>query len=158
MFGKEKFGLVFNTIFSLMFAVCLPLFLDWQSGMLGVERFCQSSIMAFCITFTMGSYIDLKAMGDFFARICGAKNENGTIFHILRVISITFVMTFLMSLVMMFLDVGFSLGSMFFIVLLKSFPLTFVFALAVAFVTFAVAMPLTGALCSKSNNVPTTSH
>lgn len=149
MFRKDKFGLVFNTIFAIMFAIFLPIFIDWRNGVLGVERLCQDFIPAFAVTFAIGTFIDLKAMGDGFARFCRVKNENGLLFHILRVASITFVMTFLMSLIMMFLDVGFSLGPIFFIAFLTSFPLTFAYALVVAFVTFAIGMPLTNALCSK---------
>lgn len=149
MFRKDQFGVVFNTIFAIMFAICLPIFIDWRNGMLGIERFCQNFIPAFAVTFAIGTYIDLKAMGDGFARFCRVKNENGLLFHILRVASITFVMTFLMSLIMMFLDIGFAMGPFFFVAFLTSFPLTFVFALVVAFVTFAIGMPLTMALCSK---------
>ena len=61
------------------------------------------------MAFAIGTYIDLKAMGDGFARLCGVKNENGLLFHILRVASITFVMAVLMSLVMMFLAVGYTM-------------------------------------------------
>ena len=149
MFGKDKFGIVFNTIFSIMFAVCLPLFLEARNGNLGLEQFLKDFIPGFTLTFALGTYIDLKGMGDAFARLCRVKNENGLLFHVLRVASITFVMTFLMSLIMMFLSVGFSLGPVFFLAFLGSFPLTFAFALVVAFVTFAVGMPITGALCTK---------
>ena len=85
-----------------------------------------------------------------FARLCGVKNENGLLFHILRVASITFVMTVLMSLIMMFLSVGYTMPvGAFFMAYLMSFPMTYVVALVVAFITFAIGMPITMALCRK---------
>ena len=94
-------------------------------------------------------------MGDGFARLCGVKNENGPLFHILRVASITFVMAVLMSLVMMFLAVGYTMpAGAFFMAYLMSFPLTYVVALVVAFITFAFGMPLTIALCRKPPKMP----
>lgn len=159
MFRKDQFGIVFNTIFAIMFAIFLPLFIDWRNGILTFEQICKDFIPAFAVTFAIGTYIDLKAMGDGFARFCRVKNENGLLFHILRVASITFVMTFLMSLIMMFIGVGFSLGPIFFIAFLSSFPLTFAYALVVAFITFAIGMPITMALCSKPpKGMPVQAH
>ena len=80
-------------------------------------------ILGFAVAFAIGTYIDPKAMGDGFARLCGVKNENGLLFHILRVASITFVMAVLMSLVMMFLAVGTPMpAGAFFMAYLMSFP------------------------------------
>ena len=149
MFRKDQFGIVFNTIFSLMFAIFLPLYIDGsnmfrEAGVILwgplVQQLTKDFIPGFAVAFAIGTYIDLKAMGDGFARLCGVKNENGLLFHILRVASITFVMAVLMSLVMMFLAVG--------------FPLTYVVALVVAFITFAFGMPLTIALCRKPPKMP----
>lgn len=149
MFRKDQFGLVFNTIFSIMFAIFLPLYINMSQGHLTFEQMCKDFIPGFAVAFAIGTYIDLKAMGDGFARFCRVKNEGGLLFHILRVASITFVMTFIMSLVMMFMAVGFSLGPVFFLAFLSSFPMNYVVALIVAFVTFAIGMPITGALCAK---------
>lgn len=159
MFRKEQFGLVFNTIFGIMFGIFLPLYITGSNMMREagaimavplLQQLCKDFIPAFAVTFVIGTYIDLKAMGDGFARLCGVKDENGLLFHILRVASITFVMTVLMSLIMMFLAVGFTMPvGQFFVAFLMSFPLTYVVALVVAFVTFAFGMPLTMALCTK---------
>lgn len=140
MFRKDQFGIVFNTIFSIMFAIFLPLYIDGSNmfreagailwGPL-VQQLTKDFIPGFAVAFAIGTYIDLKAMGDGFARLCGVKNENGLLFHILRVASITFVMAVLMS-----------------------FPLTYVVALVVAFITFAIGMPLTIALCRKPPKMP----
>ena len=140
MFRKDQFGIVFNTIFSLMFAIFLPLYIDGSNmfreagailwGPL-VQQLTKDFIPGFAVAFAIGTYIDLKAMGDGFARLCGVKNENGLLFHILRVASITFVMAVLMSL-----------------------ALTYVVALVVAFITFAFGMPLTIALCRKPPKMP----
>ena len=140
MFRKDQFGIVFNTIFSLMFAIFLPLYIDGsnmfrEAGVILwgplVQQLTKDFIPGFAVAFAIGTYIDLKAMGDGFARLCGVKNENGLLFHILRVASITFVMAYLMS-----------------------FPLTYVVALVVAFITFAFGMPLTIALCRKPPKMP----
>lgn len=149
MFRRDQFGVVFNTIFYLMFAIFLTLFMGWRNNVLSLEQFCKDFIPGFTVAFAIGTYIDLKAMGDSFARRCGVKNESGPLFHVLRVASITFVMTALMSLSMMFLAVGFSLGPIFFLAYITSLPLTYLVALVVAFVTFAIGMPLTMALCTK---------
>lgn len=159
MFRKDQFGIVFNTIFSIMFAIFLPLYIDGsnmyrEAGMILwgplVQQLTKDFIPGFAVALAIGTYIDLKGMGDSFARLCGVKNENGLLFHILRVASITFVMAVLMSLIMMFLSVGYVLPvDQFFIGYLMSFPLTYVVALVVAFVTFAFGMPLTVALCRK---------
>ncbi len=149
MFRKDQFAVVFNTIFCLMFAIFLTIFMGWRNHALTLEQFCKDIIPGFTVAFAIGTYIDLKTMGDSFARRCGVKNETGLLFHVLRVASITLVMTALMSLAMMFLSVGFSLGPIFFLAYLTSLPLTYLVALAVAFVTFAVGMPITMALCTK---------
>lgn len=164
MFRKDQFGIVFNTIFSIMFAIFLPLYID-DSNMFReagailwgplVQQLTKDFIPGFAVAFAIGTYIDLKAMGDGFARLCGVKNENGLLFHILRVASITFVMAVLMSLVMMFLAVGYTMpAGAFFMAYLMSFPLTYVVALVVAFITFAIGMPLTIALCRKPPKMP----
>ena len=149
MFRKDQFGLVFNTIFSIMFAIFIPIFMEWRNGAFGLETFCKDFIPAFTVALAIGTYIDLKAMGDSFSRKCGVKNENGFLFHILRVVSITFVMTLIMTMVMTFLAVGFSLGPVFFLACLGTFPAVFAVALVVAFVTFAFGIRLTAALCVK---------
>lgn len=159
MFRKDQFGIVFNTIFSIIFAFFLPLYIDSTNmyreagailwGPL-FQQVAKDFIIGFGISFAIGTYIDLKAMGDGFARRCGVKNENSLLFHILRVASICFVMAVLMSLIMMFISVGFVLpAGQFFMAFLMSFPLTYLVALVLAFVTFAIGMPLTIALCSK---------
>lgn len=149
MFRKDQFGLVFNTIFSFMFAIFLPLYMNITQHTLTFEKMCQDFIPGYTVAFVIGTYIDLKGMGDSFARFCRVKDENSLLFHILRVVSITFVLTLIMSAVMMFLSVGFSLGPIFFVAFLSSFPMTFVVALVVAFITFAIGMPLTISLCTK---------
>lgn len=159
MFRKDWFGIVFNTIFSIMFAIFLPLYIDGsnmfrEAGMILwgplVQQLTKDFIPGFSVAFAIGTFIDLKAMGDGFARLCRVKNENGLLFHILRVASITFVMAVLMSLIMMFLAVGYTMpAGIFFMAYLASLPMTYVVALVVAFVTFAFGLPLTMALCSK---------
>lgn len=159
MLRKDQFGIVFNTIFAIMFAIFLPMYIDGsnmyrEAGMILwgplFQQLTKDFIPGFAVAFAIGTYIDLKGMGDSFARLCGVKNENGLLFHILRVASITFVMAVLMSLIMMFLATGYTMpAGVFFMAYLMSFPLTYVVALVVAFVTFAFGLPLTMALCQK---------
>lgn len=164
MFRKDQFGLVFNTIFSIMFGIFLPLYMDAsnmarESGAVMavplIQQVIKDFFFAFSLTFVLGTYIDLKGMGDAFARKCGIKDENSLVFHIFRVVCIVFVMTIFMSIIMMFANAGFTMPvGTFFISWLMSFPLTFVVALVVGFVTFAIAMPLTQALCTKPPRIP----
>ena len=159
MLRKDQFGIVFNTIFSIMFAIFLPLYIDGsnmyrEAGMILwgplVQQLTKDFIPGFSVAFAIGTYIDLKGMGDSFARLCHVKNENGLLFHILRVASITFVMALLMSLIMMFIAVGYTMpAGAFFMAFLMSFPMTYVVALVVAFITFGFGLPLTMALCQK---------
>lgn len=83
-------------------------------------------IPGFAVAFAIGTYIDLKAMGDGFARLCGVKNENGLLFHICGWPPLpTFVMAVLMSLVMMFLAVGYTMpAGAFFMAYPDELPLT----------------------------------
>lgn len=82
MFRKDQFGIVFNTIFSLMFAIFLPLYIDGsnmfrEAGVILwgplVQQLTKDFIPGFAVAFAIGTYIDLKAMGDGFAGCAGSK-------------------------------------------------------------------------------------
>lgn len=157
MFRRDQFGIVFNTIFAFMFAIFLPLYIGIVNMYQAVGTILWSPLLqqvtidfitAFAVSFVIGTYVDLKGMGDAFARRCGVKNENGLLFHILRVASIVFVMVVVMSLIMLFMSMGYqvSVGA-FFMMWLASFPGTYLVALVVAFITFAFGLPLSAALC-----------
>ena len=159
MFRKDQFGIVFNTIFALVFAIVLPIYID-STNMLRMtgsiqmipllQTISKDFIIGFAISFTIGTYIDLKAMGDAFARLLGLKNEKSLPFHLVRLLCIVFVMVFIMSLSMMFISAGYTMpAGAFFMAYLMSFPLTFVVAYIVAFITFGFGLPLTMALCTK---------
>ena len=77
MFRKDQFGIVFNTIFAIMFAIILPIYIDSvnmlrMAGSIQIIPLLQTVskdfVIGFGVSFTIGTYIDLKAMGDAFAR------------------------------------------------------------------------------------------
>lgn len=164
MFRKDQLGIVFNTIFSTIFATLLPLCIDGSNTLreagtilwgLLVQQLTKGFIPGFAVAFAIDTYIDLKAMGDGFARLRGVKNENSLLFHVLRVASIMFVMAVLTSLVTMFLTVGYTMpAGAFFMAYLMNFPLTYVVALVVAFITSAIGMPFTIVPCRKPPEMP----
>ena len=122
MFRKDQFGIVFNTIFAIMFAIMfaiiLPIYIDSvnmlrMAGSIQIIPLLQTVskdfVIGFGVSFTIGTYIDLKAMGDAFARLVGLKNEKSLPFHLVRLASIVFVMVVLMSLIMMFVSAGYTM-------------------------------------------------
>ena len=159
MFRKDQFGIVFNTIFAIMFAIILPIYIDSvnmlrMTGSIQIIPLLQTVskdfVIGFGVSFTIGTYIDLKAMGDAFARLVGLKNEKSLGFHLVRLASIVFVMVVLMSLIMMFVSAGYTMpAGAFFMGWLMSFPMTYVVAYVLAFITFGFGLPLTMALCTK---------
>ena len=159
MFRKDQFGIVFNTIFALVFAIVLPIYID-STNMLRMtgsiqmipllQTISKDFVIGFGISFTIGTFIDLKAMGDAFARLVGLKNERGLGFHLVRLLCIVFVMVFIMSLAMMFVSAGYTMpAGAFFMAFFMNFPMTYVVAYVLAFITFGFGLPLTMALCTK---------
>jgi len=148
MFKREQFGIVFNSIFSLVFAAALTLFvkLTQPGQVLTFETFMMALVPAFAINFVLGSYIPLVKVGSAFAGIF-IKNEKNPVFNLLRMLAIVFIMTFLMSLLVMFTEIGFKVDLVF--ALLGSFPMTFLYAYIVALIVFPILLKATEALCSK---------
>ncbi|MCM1123312.1 MAG: DUF2798 domain-containing protein [Eubacterium sp.] len=146
MFKREQFGIVFNSIFSLVFAAALTLFVQIRNGQFTFEAFIMALVPAFAINFVLGSYIPLVKVGSAFAGIF-IKNEKNPVFNLLRMFAIVFIMTFLMSLLVMFTEMGFTVVLIF--ALISSFPLTFLYAYIIALIVFPILLKATEALCTK---------
>lgn len=147
MFKRSSFDLVFNTLFSIVFAVALTGFIQvTQKGGMTFESLLMGGLPAFAFSFVLGAYIPLVKVGSAFAAIF-VKNEKSPVFYFLRLFAIVFIMTACMSLLMMFTEIGFKMDLIF--AFIFSFPLTFVFAYAVACIVFPFLLKATIALCSK---------
>ena len=146
MFKKSQFGIVFNTIFSIVFSAALTLFVKATQGQLTFESFCTGFVPSFAINFVLGTYIPLVKMGNGFASIF-VKNQDSKIFYFLRMLAIVFVMTALMSFLVMFSEMGFTMTLIF--AFLGSFPLTFVYAYVVGCIVFPFLLKATMALCTQ---------
>lgn len=147
MFKKSSFGITFNTIFSVVFAAALTLFIQiTQKGGTTFEAFLMGLVPAFAINFVLGSYIPLLAVGNAFAGIF-VKNEKNPLFYFLRMLAIVFIMTALMSILVMFSEMGFTMELIF--AFLFSFPLTFAYAYVVACIVFPFLLKGTMALCTR---------
>ena len=146
MFKKSQFGIVFNTVFSLVFSAALTLFIKAVQGNLSFNSFCMGMVPAFGINFTLGSYIPLVKVGNAFASRF-VKDENSKVFYFLRMLAIVFIMTALMSFLLMFSEMGFRRELIF--AFLGSVPMTFLFAYVVGCAVFPLLFGLTVNLCSK---------
>ena len=146
MFRRDQFGFVFNTVFSIFFALVLTAFSLFMQGKLNAESLITGFVCAFAINFTLGSFIPLVKVGNAFASLF-TKNEKSIVFYLLRMFAIVFIMTVGMSFLMMFIAMGFSpaLLPAFF----SSLPVTFLFAYVVASLCFPLLLKLTQALCVK---------
>lgn len=146
MYRRDQFGIVFNTLFSIVFGVALTWFVQLTRGTLTFESFCTAVLPAFAFNFVLGTYIPLLKVGNGFASRF-LKNEKHPVFYLLRMFAIVFIMTAAMSFLSMFCAMGFH--SALLPAFLFSFPKTFLFAYLVACVTFPFLMKLTRSLCTK---------
>lgn len=146
MFKREQFGIVFNTIFSIVFSAALTLYVKFTNDQLTFESFMMGLVPAFAINFVLGSYIPLVKVGNAFAGIF-LKNEKNPVFYLLRMFMIVLIMTAAMSFLVMFSEMGFTKVLLF--AFAASFPATFVFAYIVGVVVFPFLLKMTQALCVK---------
>lgn len=145
MFKRSQFGIVFNTIFSLVFSAALTVFVKFMQGSLTFETFCTGLVVSFAINFMLGSFIPLLKVGNKFAS-CFIKSESNPLFYFLRMFAIVFIMTVFMSLLVMFSEMGFHPALL--RVLFSTFPRTFLYAYIVACIVFPVLLIITQKLCS----------
>lgn len=144
MFKKEQFGVVFNTVFSLIFSAALTLYVKLMSGQLTFETFFMGLVPSFAINFVLGTFIPVVKVGNAFAGMF-IKNEKNPVFYFLRMFAIVLIMTAAMSFLVMFSEIGFSMA------LLKafagSFPGTFLYAYVVGMLVFPVSLKAVQKLC-----------
>lgn len=146
MLKKEQFGLVFNTVFSLFFSAALTLFIKFSQHQLTAETFLMGLVPAFAINFVLGTFIPLVKVGSGFASLF-TRNEKSLLFYLLRMFMIVLIMTAAMSLLVMFSEMGFTMGLVF--AFIGSFPRTFLFAYIVGALAFPGLLKLTQMLCVK---------
>lgn len=103
-------------------------------------------VPAFAVNFVLGTYIPLVKVSNGFASLF-MKNEKYPVFYLLRMFTIVLIMTAAMSLLVMFSEMGFTMGLVFAFV--GSFPRTFLFAYIVGALAFPGLLKLTQMLCVK---------
>lgn len=146
MFKKTQFGIVFNSIFSLVFSVALTVFVQFRNGGLTFNGFMMGLVPAFAINFVLGSYIPVLKIGNLFAGLF-IKNERNPLFYFLRMFAIVFIMTSLMSFLVMFSEMGFT--PVLLIAFGTSFLPTFLYAYVVGVILFPFLLKMTMKLCTK---------
>lgn len=146
MFKKSQFGIVFNSIFSLIFSVALTLFVQLQSGRFTFNSFMMGLVPAFAINFVLGSYIPILKIGNLFARLF-IKDEKNPLFYFFRMFAIVLIMTSLMSFLVMFSEMGFTPVLLF--AFGGSFLPTFLYAYVVAVTLFPFLLKITMNLCTR---------
>ncbi|MGF0033889.1 hypothetical protein ACQRBN_13145 [Bariatricus sp. SGI.154] len=146
MFRREQFGIVFNTVFSIVFSAALTFFVKFMNGQLTFETFLMGFVPSFAINFVLGSYIPLVKVGNAFAGIF-IKDEKNPVFYFLRIFMIVLIMTAAMSFLVMFSEMGFT--KVLLVAFIASFPATFVFAYIVGVVVFPFLFKMTQTLCVK---------
>ena len=150
MFGKDKFPVVFNAVFALLFSIVLTLFVKGVAGVLSVETFVVGLMQGFMVNFALEFLIDLPALGGGFLKLLrvkkGPQSPGGLVVFLLPIVA---VMAVLMSGILMFWEAGFALGVGFFGFWLPKLPPIFVVAYVTALLFFPISMRLSEALCSR---------
>ena len=152
MCKKSKFPLVFNIILGIVVTLVMTLYVKISQNMAGIappltfETFLTNFIPGFCLCMTLETIIDLPAMGNFFLRLFGVKNMEGTLAYFLRIFFIALILVVVMSFLLMFVDMGFAMPIPGW---LMSLPGTFLAAYVAVAVLFKPCLALTGILCSK---------
>ena len=105
------------------------------------EAFLKGFINNLTIGFFVGSVIPIAQLGASAAHKIGIKNENGLPFHLVRTFVIAAVMVFFLSLILMFLELGFMAG--FFAIWCKMAPVI----LLIVYVYLLFVLPLSVKIC-----------
>lgn len=146
MLKKDKFEIIFNTLFAIALSGILTLFIQAVNGRLSLESFLIGFIPSYAINFTLETYVPLLPMGNAFAGIF-LKNEKSPVFHLLRIFIIVLVMAAVMSFLCMFIEMGFL--PVFLSTWAKAFPMIFVVAYLTALICFPLILKSTMAICSR---------
>lgn len=146
MFRKESFDIVFNVLFSMVISVALTLLIKKMNGNLSFESFCTGSIPSFTLNFTLSMCIPLNRIGKKFSQILGNTNE-GIRCYLIQMIATVFIMSVLMTGILMFSDMGFD--EMFPITFVKMLPYTFFVAYIVSALSTRGLLKITAVICSR---------
>lgn len=149
MFKKSSTNNVFNVLLAFFITLVVTLFIQIAGGTFTVPNFVVSMIYGFSVNFTLETLIDLPGIGNRFAMLLGVKNLGGKAAYFLRVLAIVFIIVILMTLILMFCEVGFQLGGAFFGFWISRVPAIFVVAYVTAILTVAPSLKAAMAMCTK---------
>lgn len=149
MFKRSKFPLIFNILLGFVISLVLTLFIQIAGGTLTLEHFLIGMVQGFCLNMTLETIIDLPGLGNGFLRMVGIQNMESPTAYFLRLVPIVVVLVLLMSLGLMFCEIGFSIGAAFFPAWLSRLPVIFVVAYITAVLTFLPCLKITTSLCSQ---------
>jgi len=146
MIGKHRFNTIINLFVNTFLCLELCAFVLYKQNMLLLQPFLIAFVTSFAVGYTVGDLIPLKAIGDKFAAAIGLKP--GGVFFFVSTLVIAVLMTFFMSMIMTFINVGFA--PFFFNAWWSLFP----WLLIMAFVTELICVPIAIKLALKLTGGP----
>lgn len=152
MLKKQSFPMVMGLVISIFVALLMPelvYFLSAGGTLAGftAEKFIQDFILNLALGFMIGSLIPAAPIGGMIAKKIGIKNENSLIFHLVRTFVVAFIMVLILSILMLFLELGFIPG--FFGIWSKVAPIIFAVVYVYLLIMLPVSVKITSAICCK---------
>ena len=151
MKDQTKFDIVFNIFLAIFITLFVTIFIQAAGGTLTAEHLIIGLIQGFCLNFCLETFIDLPGLGNRFCMMVGIKDLGGKAAYFVRILAIVFVLVLLMTLILMFCEIGFSMGAGFFGFWLSKVPAIFVVAYITAIVFFVPCLKMTQAFCKPEN-------
>lgn len=148
MCKKSSFPVVFNVFLAFFITLFVTIFNLAANQNLSVQTLVVGLIQGFCVNLTLETLIDLSAFGNFFVRLFHLKMD-GVAAYFVRILFIVILLVLLMSLILMFCEIGFTLGLGFFGVWITKVPAIFLVAYITALIAFTPSMKAAQALCVK---------
>ena len=146
MFGMHRFNTIINLFVNTFLCLELCAFVLFRQHALFVGPFLIAFVTSFAVGYTVGDLIPLKAIGDKFAAAIGLKQ--GGVFFVISTLVIAIMMTFFMSIIMTFINVGFA--PFYFQAWWSLFP----YLLVMAFATELICVPIAIKLAIKLTAAP----